>query len=98
MCCATAEWFETGHVSLYKYPEKFHDTIWSQGAKGWIWISNGNISCHWLKQQGNTKTSSGRVQMDYILGTAIVETCLQMMIGLWEIRNGEVHGKEEATK
>ena len=27
MCCAIAEWFERGHVPLYKYPEKFHDTI-----------------------------------------------------------------------
>ena len=35
MCCAIAEWFETGHMPLYKYPEKFHDIIWSQGAIGW---------------------------------------------------------------
>ena len=27
MCCAIAEWFETGHVPLYKYPEKFHEAI-----------------------------------------------------------------------
>ena len=27
ICCAIAEWFETGHVPLYKYPEKFHDSI-----------------------------------------------------------------------
>ena len=36
--------------------------------------------------------------MDYIWGTSIVETCLRMMIDLWEMRNKEVHGKEEATK
>ena len=30
MCCAIAEWFETGHVSLEKYPEEFHDAILSQ--------------------------------------------------------------------
>ena len=36
--------------------------------------------------------------MDYIWGTAIVETCLQMIIDLWEIRNEDVHGKEEAMK
>ena len=37
MCCTIiAEWFETGHVPLYKYPEKFHDAIYgvSQGAIG----------------------------------------------------------------
>ena len=34
MCCAIAEWFETGYVFLYKYPEKFHKAIWSQGAIG----------------------------------------------------------------
>ena len=44
------------------------------------------------------KTSSGRVRMDYILGASIVETCLQMMIDLWTLRNEEVHGIEEATK
>jgi len=45
-----------------------------------------------------TKTSSGKVRMDYIWGASIVETCLRMMIDLWEMRNEEVHGKEEATK
>ena len=44
MCCVIAEWFETGHVHLYKYPEKFHDAIWSQGAIGWRQIFNGRIS------------------------------------------------------
>ena len=34
ICCAIAEWFETGHVPLYKYPEKFYNVIWSQGAIG----------------------------------------------------------------
>ena len=36
--------------------------------------------------------------MDYIWGASIVETCLQMMIDLWEIGNEEVHGKDKATK
>mmetsp|Transcript_18527 Transcript_18527/g.20383 ORF Transcript_18527/g.20383 Transcript_18527/m.20383 type:complete len:113 (+) Transcript_18527:118-456(+) len=98
MCCTIAEWFETGHVPLYKYPEKFHEVIWSQGAIGWRQICNGRISRHWLEHQGNTKTSSGKVRMDYIWGASIVETCLRMMIDLWEMRNEEVHGKEEATK
>ena len=35
--------------------------------------------------------------MDYIWGASIVETCLRMMIDLWEMRNDEVHGKEAAT-
>ena len=35
--------------------------------------------------------------MDYIWGASIVETCLQMMIDLWELRNDKVHGKEVAT-
>ena len=57
------------------------------------------ILCHWLEQHGDTKTSSGQVQMNYIWGPSIVETCSPMMIVLWEIRNEEVHGKEEeATK
>ena len=29
---------------------------------------------------------------------SIVETCLRMMIDLWELRNKEVNGKEETTK
>ena len=36
--------------------------------------------------------------MVYIWGASIVETCLRMMVDLWEMRNEEVHGKEEATK
>ena len=35
--------------------------------------------------------------MDYVWGASIVETCLRMMVDLWEMRNEEVHGKEEAT-
>ena len=35
--------------------------------------------------------------MDYIWEVSIVETCLRMMVDLWEMRNEEVHGKEEAT-
>ena len=68
LACAILEWFETGHVSLYKYPEKFHDKLWSQGAIGWRQIFNGQISRHWLTHQGTTKTSAGRVRMDYIWG------------------------------
>ena len=98
MCCAIAEWFETGHVSLYKYPEYFHDKIWSQGTIGWRQVFNGRISKLWLEHQGNTKTSSGKVRMDYIWGASIVETCLQMIIDLWEMRNEEVNGKAEGTK
>ena len=41
MCCAIAEWFETGHVPLYKYSEKFHKAIWSQGTIDRTHIFNG---------------------------------------------------------
>ena len=51
-----------------------------------------------LEHQGNTKTTTGQVHMDYIWGASIVETCLRMMIDLLEIRNKEVHGKKEAAK
>ena len=98
IACAMSEWFEIGYVSLYKYQEKFHDAIWSQGAIGWRQIFNGRILRHWLEHQGNTKTSKGRLRMDYAWGASIVETCLQMMIDLWEMRNEEVYGKEEVTK
>ena len=36
--------------------------------------------------------------MDYIWGANIVETCLRMMIDLWEMRKEKVYGKEEGTK
>ena len=98
ICCAIAEWFETGHVPLYKYQEKFHKAIWSQGAIGWRQVYNGKISRHWLEHKGNTKTSSGQVRMDYIWGASIVEICLRMMIDLWEVRNEDVHGKDKARK
>ena len=48
ICCVIAEWFESGHVPLYKYPGKFNDEIWSQGTIGWRQIFNGRISKHWL--------------------------------------------------
>ena len=55
----------------------------SQGVTGWRQIFNGKISQHWLEHQGNTKTSSGKVRMNYIWGASIVEICLHMMIELW---------------
>ena len=48
---AIAEWFEIGHIPLYKYPENFHKAIWSQGAIGWGLIFNVKLSRHWLKHQ-----------------------------------------------
>ena len=51
-----------------------------------------------MVHQGNTKTSKGRLRMDYIWGESIVETCLRMMIELWEMRKEEVYGKGEGTK
>ena len=43
LCCAVAEWFETGHIPLYEYSEKFHEAILSQGAIDWRKTSNGKI-------------------------------------------------------
>ena len=34
LACSISEQFETGHVLLEKYPEKFHDAIRSQEAIG----------------------------------------------------------------
>ena len=87
----------TGSRVFREYPEEFHDAIWSQGAIGWRQVFNGRISKLWLEHQGNTKLASGRVRMDYIWGASIVETCLRMMLELWELRNDEVQGKEEAA-
>ena len=36
--------------------------------------------------------------MDHIWGASIIETCLCMMIELWDIRNEEVHGKDKVAK
>ena len=98
LACTTSKWFKTGYVSLYKYPENFHDAIWRQGTIGWRQIFNNRISRHWLGHQGNTKTLQGRLRMNYIWGASIVETCLRMMIELWEMRKEEVYEKEEVTK
>ena len=80
---------------MEKYPEEFHDAIWSQGAIGWRQIFNVKLSRHWLVNQGHTRTAKGRLRMDYIWGASIVETCLRMVIELWEMRKEEVYGKEE---
>ena len=48
MCCAISDWFETGQVSLEKYPEEYHDVLRSQGAIGWRQVFNGQISKVWL--------------------------------------------------
>ena len=97
MCSAISEWFETGKVLVEEYPEEYHDAIRSQEAIGWRQVFNGRISKVWMEHQGNTKLASGRVRRDYIWGASIVETCLRMMIELWEMRNEEVHGKEAAA-
>ena len=60
MCYIIAEWFEIGHILLYKYPEKFHKAIWSQDVKDWRKFFNGKVSRHWLEHQGNTKTKTGQ--------------------------------------
>ena len=36
--------------------------------------------------------------MDFISGELIVETCLWMMIDLWEIRNKEIHDKDKTKR
>ena len=98
LASAISEWFETGNVSVDKYPATFHDAIWSQGEIGWRQLFNGKLSRQWLEHQGHTRTEKGRLRMDYIWGASIVETCLRMMIELWEMRKEEVYGKEEGTK
>ena len=97
ICSAISDWFETGKVLAEDYPEEYHDAIRSQEAIGWRQVFHARISKLWMEHQGNTKLASGRVRMDYIWGASIVETCLRMMIELWEMRNEEVHGKEEAA-
>ena len=97
ICSAISDWFETGKVLVDEYPEEYHDAIRSQETIGWRQVFNGRISKLWMEHQGNTKLASGRVRMDYIWGASIVETCLRMMIELWEMRNEEVHGKEAAA-
>ena len=57
-----------------------------------------NLSQHCLEHQEKTKTARGKVQMDYIWGASVVETCLQMMTDLWEIGNKEAYDKEKVTK
>ena len=80
---AIAQWFETGHVPLHKYPEEFHKEIWSQGAIGWGQEFSGRISKLWLEHtKAKQKTSSRKVRIGYILGASIVETCLQTMIDI----------------
>ena len=49
MCTALSEWFETGHIQLQNYPNRYHPAIWSQGAIGWRQIFNGKISKLWLE-------------------------------------------------
>ena len=78
---------ETGHVPLYKYPEKFHEAIWNQGVIEWRKIFIGRISWQWLEHQGNTITSSGKIRMIYIWGISILETFLRMVIEHLEFRN-----------
>ena len=96
LCCALPEWFGRGHVPLYKYPEEFHKAIWNQGAIDWKKIQWKHI-LSLARVPRKYKKILGQVQMDYIWGASIVETCFQVMIDLWEMRNEEVHGKEEIT-
>ena len=56
LASAISEWFEAGHVLVEKYPARFHDAIYSQGAIGWRQIFNGKLSRQWLEHQGHTRT------------------------------------------
>ena len=50
------------------------------------------------QQQGDTRPENGNVRVDYVWRAAIVEMTLNNMTELWELRDTEVHRKEENHK
>ena len=95
LCSCLTEWFEHGHINMSKYPEITHTAIRTQNEIGWRQLFNGKLAISWLTLQGRATTSTGKIREEYIWGASIVEVFLKMMIELWELRNEEVHGKEE---
>ena len=92
--------FETD-LPVTGYPLITHDLINAQNAIGWRQIFNGRMCTEWADLQGkwlrqisnDDKKLSGQLWTSAITGRTW--TSWQT---LWELRNGDVHGRDENTR
>ena len=95
LCSMITAWMDTGMVQVEDFPVKYSGAIYSQYAIGWDIFFCGEISQHWLSlfnESQKKDDSEQQLSAPYIWGANIVEITLRNMIGLWEIRNEQVHG------
>ena len=87
---------DTGTVVAVDFPERFHRAIYSQYAIGWDNFFRGKFSQEWLvlfDEKNPNLNNNNRYTRQYIWGANIIENILQHVIELWEIWNGQVHGR-----
>ena len=87
---------DTGTVVADEFPERFHRAIYSQYAIGWDNFFRGKFSQEWLvlfDEKNPNLDNNNRYTRQYVWGANIIENTLRHVIELWEIRNGQVHGR-----
>lgn len=98
MCTSITEYFDTGQVNITKYPKTLHHVLNSQAHIGWRQIFLGKLSQEWENTHNLLAASTTNAHIAFLWGTSIVELSLRHAIILWEERNTEVHGKDNATQ
>ena len=96
LCLILTQWMDTGTVVAEDFPERFHRAIYSQYAIGWDNFFRGKFSQEWLvlfDEKNPNLNNNNRYTRQYIWGANIIENTLRHVIELWEIRNGQVHGR-----
>jgi hypothetical protein len=89
------------HLPLEQYPPVYHPLIISQNQLGWNQVFRGRFSLLWSdlqqdflqRNQWVTKYRNGRSWT-----SAASQHLMEQWLQLWELRNGERHGKDEITR
>jgi hypothetical protein len=89
------------HLPPDQYPAIYHPLIASQNQIGWNQIFRGRYSLQWstmqhryLKHNGwSTQQRNGRTWT-----SSVSKHFLNQWLVLWDLRNGERHGKDDSTR
>ena len=96
LCLILSQCMDTGTVVATEFPNQFHCAIYSQYAIRWDNFFCEKFSQEWLVLFDEKKpnlNNNNRYTRQYIWGANIIENTLQHVIELWEIKNGQVHGR-----
>ena len=95
---AIAIWMEHSEFNEEKFPEKYHEALYSQNNIRWNQLFKDQISQEWLqlhkdyykKTVGCSK--SPHYYNGFVWGASIVEMILRQIILLWDRQNKDIHG------